>query len=85
MEQKTVVYKDVEGVEQLKIEIDKEHSTDVGRRQIPHNVFHSEVDEPAKWYVHEVVLLRRFYPENLVNAAPNPLADYLVIYRKDEE
>ena len=85
MEQKTVVYKDVEGVEQLKIEIDKEHSTDVGRRQIPHNVFHSEVDEPAKWYVHEVVLLRRIYPQSFVIQEKDPLADYLVIYRKDEE
>ena len=47
MKQKTVVYKNVNGAKQLKIEIDKEHSI---------RTTHERRDKDKGWYVHEVVL-----------------------------
>ncbi len=69
MEQKTVVYKDVKGVEQLKIEIDKEHAETPLRKDRGLDTYSRKT---PIWFVHEVVTLE--------HSKGN---DYLVVYRKD--
>ena len=66
MEQKTVVYKDLNGVE-LKKKIDEEYSEiNSAERSIWDGVI-------PRWYVHELVLLSNKTGET---------KDYLIVYRK---